>query len=141
MIVKTKILACSVARAFDLFTNRAGEWWPSQLRHTGDEASLIVMSATGRFFERGSDGREVELGIVCVWEPPERLVLDWYPGTGVEHPTRVEVRFVSEGAASTRIEIRHDATAASEALFPSRAPRYEAAWSRVLDALTAATGA
>jgi uncharacterized protein YndB with AHSA1/START domain len=141
MIFKSKILACNVARAFELFTTRAGEWWPPRLRHSGDSASAIVMLATGRFFERGSDGHEVELGVVREWAAPDRLVLDWYPGTDVEHPTRVEVTFFAEGVASTRIEVRHQALPASEALFPIRATRYDAAWSLVLEALERAAEA
>jgi uncharacterized protein YndB with AHSA1/START domain len=133
VILKTKMLACHVGRAFELFTTRAGEWWPPALRHTGDPTSAIVIQDTGRFFERGRDGREVELGAVRAWEPPDRLVLDWYPGTDALHPTRVEIRFIAESDSTTRVEVRHDATPASEALFPARAPRYDAAWSRVLD--------
>lgn len=133
MIFKSKVLACDVAKAFELFTTCAGEWWPPRLRHTGDPSSTIVMLSTGRFFERGGDGHEVELGAVREWAAPDRLVLDWYPGTDVEHPTRVEVRFIPEGAASTRVEIRHESLPASELLFPARAPRYDAAWSLVLD--------
>ncbi len=135
MIFKTKVLACRLGRAFELFTTRAGEWWPPALRHTGDPASAIVIEESGRFFERGRDGREVELGAVRAWEPPDRLVFDWYPGTDAEHPTRVEILFIAESDATTRVEVRHEAGPASEELFPARAPRYEAAWSRVLDAL------
>jgi uncharacterized protein YndB with AHSA1/START domain len=141
MIFKSKVLACDVGRAFELFTKRAGEWWPPRLRHTGDSASTIVMLATGRFFERGSDGHEVELGFVREWEPPDRLVLDWYPGTDGDHPTRVELLFIAEGATATRVEVRHEALPASEALFPSRAPRYDAAWALVLDAVGSAVEA
>lgn len=139
MIFKTKVLACGVGRAFELFTTRAGEWWPPGLRHTRDPASAIVIEEAGRFFERGRDGHEVELGAVTAWEPPRRLALDWYPGTDALHPTRVEIRFIAESDSRTRVEVRHDSTAASEDLFPARAPRYEAAWSRVLDALEAAS--
>jgi uncharacterized protein YndB with AHSA1/START domain len=141
MITKTKELACDARRAFELFTTRAGDWWPARLRHTSGPASAIVMLATGRFYERGDDGHEVELGVVRAWEPPHRLVLDWYPGTDAERPTRVEVCFVDQGASSTRVEVRHDATPASEALFPARAPRYDAAWSLVLEALAGAARA
>jgi uncharacterized protein YndB with AHSA1/START domain len=140
VIFKSRVLACSIEQAFELFTARAGDWWPPRLRHSGDDASAIVMSATGPFFERSRDGHEVPLGVVRSWEPPHRLVFDWYPGTDAEHPTRVEICFVPEGAESTRIEVSHTATDASEALFPTRAPRYDAAWSQVLDALDGAIG-
>jgi uncharacterized protein YndB with AHSA1/START domain len=137
VITKSVLLACGPARAFDLFTNRISEWWPPERRHTGDPKSTITLSESGRFFERGGSGAEVELGAVISWEAPARIVLDWYPGTDKEHPTRVEIRFLVEGEG-TRIIVEHGPTAASEDLFPVRAPRYEASWSLVLGALSAA---
>lgn len=93
MIVKTVELRCEPARAFALFTERAGEWWPSERRHTDDDASTIRIEREGRFYECAADGTEVQLGLVRRFEPPHRLALDWYPGSGPAHPTFVEVEF------------------------------------------------
>ena len=139
MIEKTILLRCDVPRAFELFTQRLGEWWPPERRHTGDASSEIAMLPTGRFYERAHDGREVELGRVRTWEAPHRLVLDWYPGTDAAHPTRVEVRFVPEDGG-TRVQLTHGPLPESEALFPQRAPRYVASWDLVLPALERAAG-
>ena len=137
MIEKSVLLACDITRAFALFTQRMTDWWPPERRHTGDAASAMLLEPTGRFCERASDGREIELGRVKVWEEPRRLVLDWYPGTDAEHPTEVEVQFEPEGNG-TRVLVHHRAKPISAALFPLRAPRYEASWDRVLAALTRA---
>ena len=134
MIVKTALLACGVDRAFAVFTAEASVWWPAECRHTGDADSTIVMEASGRFYERSRDGEEIELGRVRVWEPPHRLVLDWYPGTDPEHPTEVTVAFAAEGSG-TRITIEHRSLPASEALWRDRAARYDASWDRVLAAV------
>lgn len=134
MITKTLVLPCPPARAFALFTEHASEWWPPERRHTGDPASTITMLESGRFFERGGDGREVELGRVLAWKPGEQLVLDWFPGTDAEHPTRVLVSFAPEGE-HTRITIEHGPTPESDELYPARAPRYAASWDLVLAAL------
>lgn len=131
MIRKSVVLACSVERAFELFTQRAGDWWPPERRHTNDPRSAMVIEATGRFYERAADGCEVELGKVRAWEPPGLLLLDFYPGTDSAHPTEVEIRFESH-ANGTRVTVEHRATAASSELFPLRAPRYAASWDRVL---------
>jgi hypothetical protein len=134
MIRKSVLLPCSREQAFALFTSRISEWWPLERRHTQDPLSVISLSSDGRFFERDRHGGEVELGAVRVWEPPLRLLLDWYPGTDPQHPTSVEVRFESEGDA-TRVSVEHSATASSETLFPERVARYEVSWSLVLAAL------
>ena len=64
------------------------------------------MLADGRFWERATDGREVELGRVLVWEPAKRLILDFYPGTDAQHPTEVVVRFAAENGG-TRVVVQH----------------------------------
>lgn len=134
MIVKTVWLPCPPARAFALFTEEASAWWPPERRHTADPESAIVMLASGPFFERARDGAEVQLGRVRAWEPPARLLLDFYPGTDSAHPTEVEVTFVAEGDG-TRVTVAHRATPASAELFGSRAPRYAASWDLLLASL------
>lgn len=138
MIEKSVVLRCSSERAFALFTKQASEWWPPERRHVGDPESTIAILASGRFYERARDGREVDLGRVRVWEPPSRLVLDFYPGTDAAHPTEVEVLFVPDGEG-TKVTVLHRATPESAALFESRAPRYVASWDLLLGALASAS--
>jgi uncharacterized protein YndB with AHSA1/START domain len=134
MIKKSVVLPCRPERAFALFTEHAGEWWPAGRRHTTDTASAICIEATGRFFERAHDGAEVELGVVQLFEPARRLVLDWYPGTGRTNPTQVDVRFeaVAEG---TRVTVTHGPGAAGADLFGRNAAAYDRSWELVLTAL------
>jgi hypothetical protein len=134
VIEKSVVLACACERAFALFTERASDWWPELLRHTGDARSQITLQASGRFWERASDGREVELGRVTAWEPPSSLALDFYPGTGAEYPTEVVVRFSSEGEG-TRVVVQHGPKAGSADLWASGSPRFERSWELVLESL------
>lgn len=136
MIVKHALLPCNVARAFALFTEHAGSWWPLERRHTDDASSLIRIEAGGRFFERSSDGTEVELGVVRAFEPARRLLLDWYPGTGREQPTEVEVTFETIEAGS-RITITHSPGAARNGAFDLKAVHYARSWDLVLAAMAA----
>jgi len=134
MITKSVVLPCSPERAFSLFTEEAGQWWPADRRHTEDAGSAIRIEESGRFFERASDGIEVELGVVRHFEPPARLVLDWFPGTGRADATKVEVRFEAvEGG--TRVTVDHDTGAASHDLFARNASAYSRSWESVLAAL------
>jgi hypothetical protein len=134
MIEKSAYLACPPARAFALFTERASEWWPEAVRHTSDPRSEIRMLADGRFWERASDGHEVELGRVIVWEPARLLVLDFYPGTDAQHPTEVVVRFAGENGG-TRVVVRHGPKPESADLWVAGAPGFERAWKLVIPAL------
>jgi hypothetical protein len=134
VIVKSVVLRCDPQRAFTLFTEQAGLWWPTERRHTEDPASEIRLESFGRFFERANDGTEVELGFVRTFEPASRLILDWYPGTGADSPTRVEVTFEAVGA-HTRVTIRHGPGAAGPERFARNAPAYDRSWDAVIAAM------
>jgi uncharacterized protein YndB with AHSA1/START domain len=137
MIEKTLLLACPPERAFALLTEEAGQWWPPDRRHTRDPESSIVIEPLGRFYERAGDGTEVELGVVRVFEPPRRLVLDWYPGTGPAEPTHVEILLVPEGAC-TRVHLTHRAGPLSAESYAKKAAAYERSWTLVFAAWLAA---
>ena len=134
MIVKSVVLACDPGPAFALFTEQAGLWWPAARRHSKDANSTIRMEAAGRFFERSNDGTEVELGVVRHFEPARRLLLDWYPGTGPEHPTQVEITFEA-AAGGTRVTVRHSQGSVNSASFGRNAPAYDRSWDLVLAAV------
>lgn len=136
MITKSVLLRCGSDRAFVLFTEHAGLWWPVDRRHTKDPESAIRMRRDGRFWERSHDGREVELGRVRQWQPGERLLLDFYVGTGPEAPTEVEVTFAPEDQG-TRVTVVHRPGAAGE-LWGQRAPLFERSWTAVLEAFEVA---
>ena len=136
MIDKSVVLPCAPERAFAIFTGEISRWWPPERRHTDDPASRITLDADGPFFEEASDGTTVPLGRVRAWEPPDRLVLDFYPGTDPDRPTEVEVAFQAEGAG-TRVRIRHRPTTASAGVFDDRAPTFARSWDVVLPGLAA----
>lgn len=138
MIEKSALLACGVAEAFELFTRQAGAWWPVERRHTEDAHSEIVIEPGGRFVERSRAGVEVVLGVVRVFDRPHRLLLDWYPGTGPNAPTEVEVLFeVTEGG--TRVTVRHGPGRVGKERFDRSAPAFVGSWDLVLAAFAAAT--
>lgn len=134
MIRKSILLHCPPGKAFQLFTESISEWWPKTHRLTKDPESRLFLEGAGRFFERGRDGREMELGRVLEWDPPHRLTLDFYMGTNADQPTAVEVTFTPE-PEGTRVEVRHRPKPESEELWNRRAPLFEKSWEAVLAAL------
>ena len=107
-IRKSITVDASVDHAFEVFTERMGEWWPAKTHsaHTEltDEAGLEPRLG-GAIFELWRDGRE-DWGEITVWEPPHRLVFTWHPGLPPEETTEVEVRFAADGD-STVVELEH----------------------------------
>jgi uncharacterized protein YndB with AHSA1/START domain len=100
-------------RAFEVFTAGIGRWWPKS-HHIGAsdlDTPVIEPKAGGRWYERGVDGAECEIGKVLVWEPPARLVLAWQLTADWKYDrnliTEVEVRFIADGTGATRVELEH----------------------------------
>jgi uncharacterized protein YndB with AHSA1/START domain len=138
VIVKSVVLECSRERAFRLFTEHAGMWWPEDRRHTDDDASEIRIEPSGRFFERARNGTEVALGVVRAFDPDKRLLLDWYPGTSSAHPTRVEVIFESVDDG-TKVTIVHGPGLAGAELYGRNAATFDRSWDTVLAAYEKST--
>lgn len=113
-VSKTITVAAAQARAFEVFCEQIGSWWPLEGKSIGAvkaETAVLEPRAGGWWFERGVDGSECDWGKVVAYQPPDRLVLDWQIGADWRHHptlhTEVEVRFVAEGDDRTRVELEH----------------------------------
>lgn len=100
------------ARAFQVFTDGFGGWWPKS-HHIGKSAmtaGVIEPRVGGRWYEVCEDGSQCDWGKVLVWDPPTRLVLAWQLTAQFQYDpnflTEVEVRFTAEGA-TTRVDLEH----------------------------------
>lgn len=136
MIHKQIVVRVPPNRAFAVWTERIGIWWPPGHRLSGGTEAELRLEARvgGRLYERTPDGRELDYGVVLEWSPPALLRHSFFPGTGRDQPTEVEVRFVPvpEG---TRVEVIHRPGQAAS--FPRTAPVFERNWDAVLGAFSA----
>jgi uncharacterized protein YndB with AHSA1/START domain len=114
LLVKKSIsVAAAPERAFKVFTEQMGSWWPLVSHHIGKadaKDAIVEPRVGGRWYEKGVDGSECEWGKVAAWEPPSRLVLVWQIDADWKHDaklmTEVEVRFTKEGSG-TRVDLEH----------------------------------
>lgn len=111
-ITRTLTVEAPAARAFEVFTAGFDTWWP-RTHHTGEGELLeavIEPHAGGRWYARTTVGEE-EWGRVLVWDPPQRIVLDWQLNVSFSYDqdfhTEVEVRFVADGPGRTRVDFEH----------------------------------
>jgi uncharacterized protein YndB with AHSA1/START domain len=100
--------------AWRVFTEQMGTWWPLGMYKIGKAPAVdavIEPRVGGRWYERGDDGSTCDWGRVLAWEPHSRLVLTWDITADWQHDpalqTEIEVRFLKEGDAGTRVEFEH----------------------------------
>ena len=103
----------AVDRAFAVFTQRLGAWWPLEPYSIGESKAVdaaLEPREGGRWYEIGEDGSQCDWGHVRAWEPSHRVVLsweisaDWQPDPSAT--SEVEVRF-TEIDGGTRVELEH----------------------------------
>ncbi|MET0633370.1 MAG: SRPBCC family protein [Xanthobacteraceae bacterium] len=103
----------SQAHAFDVFTSGLGRWWPRNMGigRMPMKAAVMETRLGGRWYELAEDGSQATVGKIIVWEPPQRFVMtweinsEWKPDSTVS--SEVEVRFIADGANTTRVEVEH----------------------------------
>jgi uncharacterized protein YndB with AHSA1/START domain len=114
-VLKTVVVNAPCERAFKIFTEFFGGWWPSS-HHIGKlpyETAILEGRLGGRWYERATDGTECEWGKVLAWEPPAKVVLSWHLGGDWQYnpdpakASEVEVRFIPESDSKTRVELEH----------------------------------
>jgi len=110
---KQLVVKASQSRAFAVFTAEMSRWWPAthSILKSPLKECIVEPRVGGRWYTVGEDGSSCQTGYVIAWQPPEALVLAWQINDewqfDPELLTEVEVRFIAEGADTTRIELEH----------------------------------
>jgi uncharacterized protein YndB with AHSA1/START domain len=136
-------------RAFRLFTEEMGSWWPVEMHSRAvdeyREENLKVeriefqTRVGGQVLEHMSDGRALPWGKVLAWEPPDRFVLGWHPSSSDRPPTEVEVRFTA-AAEGTLVELEHRGWEHLGPAVDEVYGSYGAGWEPTLERFRAAAG-
>jgi hypothetical protein len=109
------VVEAPIERAFSVFTEGMGSWWPREHHILEAEVAEMVFEPRvgGQVYDRGVDGSECRWARVLTYEPPTLFVISWdiSPQWQIESdPARtsdVEVRFVAEAPDRTRVEVEH----------------------------------
>ncbi|MDQ6922374.1 MAG: SRPBCC family protein [Candidatus Dormibacteraeota bacterium] len=103
------VVDCPAAHAFSVWTARTSSWWPVTHTVSAEPGLEVVFQPLlgGRIFERTPAGTEVEWGEITAWEPPSRLAYLWHIRDDRADATEVEINFLEQGDATTRVEIEH----------------------------------
>jgi uncharacterized protein YndB with AHSA1/START domain len=114
-------------RAFKVFTQHIGQWWPPAFTVSGHNLAQVVLNPQ-RLYEVDLAGNDYQWATVLVWEPPRRIVLEWTLGLSAGETSEVELVFTDEVV-----------TLAHRGLGPDR-PKFDGVggWDVVLTAYAAA---
>ena len=111
-IVKTIEVPCSQEKAFGVFVNDMGSWWPldqrsMSLMHNGEPAKSLRIESKlgGKIVEIGHDDTEHHWGTIKSYDPHDSISMDFHMGLPPENASLVEVRFVTLGTERTRVEL------------------------------------
>ena len=139
-LVHSVEVKASPARAFDLFTSRAGDWWPkgATLCKGDHDGVFIEPRVGGRWYERDGQGAEIQWGEVLAWEPPGRLLLAWQLDAAWTYRpdliTEVELTFAPLPGGGARVTLEHRGFERLGADGAAFAARLDSGWpSRVAD--------
>jgi uncharacterized protein YndB with AHSA1/START domain len=114
--VRTSIVAeAPIDRAFKVFTEEIGSWWPPDHHILEGELAEMVFEPRvgGNVYDRAVDGSECRWARVLAYEPPHRFVISWDINmqwqieTDPDKTSEIEVWFVAEGLNRTRVELEH----------------------------------
>ncbi len=111
-IVSTIEVPCSQEKAFGVFVDEMGSWWPldqrsMSLMHTGKPAKSLRVEARegGKIVEIGSDDAEHLWGTIKLYNPHDFVSMDFHMGLPAENASLVEVRFTALGEDHTRVQL------------------------------------
>ena len=111
-IVKTIEVPCSQKKAFAVFVNEMGSWWPldkrsMSLKIGGKPAKSLRIEANlgGKIVEIGHDDTEHLWGTITSYDPHVLVRMDFHMGMPAASASVVEVRFTALGNERTRVEL------------------------------------
>ena len=115
VVRKEIVVDAPIERAFNVFTDRFGEFKPREHNILGAPIAKTTFEPRvgGHIYDRAEDGSECRWARILAYEPPARVMFSWDIGpTWQLEPdpancSEVEVRFVAEGPERTRVELEH----------------------------------
>ena len=109
------VVEAPIERAFQVFTDEFDRIKPREHNMLDVEIAETVFEPRvgGDVYDRGVDGSTCRWARVLAYEPPHRFVISWdiSPQWRIEtdpgRTSEVEVRFIAETPARTRVELEH----------------------------------
>jgi uncharacterized protein YndB with AHSA1/START domain len=137
LLVVSRTVKATPERAFAVFVDEFGKWYPAKYTLAGDNLAEIVIEPrmNGRAVERDRQGGETVWGTVLSFFRPSHMVLAWQigpDGSVIDNEagaSRVDVRFVAKEDGTTDVVLVH-----------RDFPRYGPGWEKYLAKMSVKEG-
>lgn len=144
-IRRSVTVRAELERAFRLFTEEIGTWWPVEThsRAADEERGAVVERVEfqprvgGLVLEHLSTGDALPWAEVLAWDPPRRFVLAWKPNSTPRPPTELEIRFTPVNGG-TLVEVEHRGWERLGEIAAEAREGYSSGWTPVLARFEAA---
>jgi len=110
-LISTIEVPCSQEKAFQVFVNDMGSWWPLDKRsmsmHDGQSAKSLRIEPKqgGKIIETGHDDTEHHWGTIKTYDPYDLVSMDFHMGLPAENASLVEVKFIALDDERTQVEL------------------------------------
>jgi len=133
-LIRTVDVGVSQARAFAVWTERVGMWWPPGHSMTGEAGARMAFEGEvgGRLVERAPSGREIAWGRILSWDPPLGLSYAFFAGAPPGGASEVEVQFEAVAEARTRVVVTHRPGSLAPEAWAGTVSGFEAGWAAAL---------
>ena len=139
-VVKTLHVGLVPQAAFELFTARIAEWWPTESHSVSSQdgkasrSLLMIPGVGGTLVEIAHDGTSHIWGEIKEWSPGQAFAMSWHPGRtdGVE--THLSVTFEAKDGG-TLLKLTHSNWEALGASAAKTRDGYDGGWNGVLERL------
>jgi uncharacterized protein YndB with AHSA1/START domain len=109
------VVEAPIERAFSVFTDDFGAFKPREHNMLSVDIAETIFEPRvgGHLYDRGVDGSECRWARILAYEPPNRVVFSWdispqwQVETDLKKTSEVEVRFIAETPARTRVVLEH----------------------------------
>jgi len=140
-VVKTIEVPCAQDKAFDIFVHGLPGWWPLDKRsmslmwNDGRPAQALEVEARqgGQIVEISPDGDRYHWGTFTVFDPHDRLKLDFHMGLPADTASLVEVDFHPISATRTKVVLTQSRWEAFGPLARDMYGGYGSSWAMIFE--------
>lgn len=141
-IIKTITVPCTPEKAFKIFVEDIGTWWPLTTHAISPGNDEIAETVTvegivgGDIYETSNTGTRHNWGKVTVFEPGKTFAMTWHLSNPPSLGTLVTVTFSDNKSNGTDVMLRHDNWDALGKGASEKREQYDGGWVGVLNRYT-----